>query len=84
MNLSRGPNLSLAGRCSGSGVTEHGVQQRVEIEALVETVGESAEVLVGVLCELEGLMGAVDHRLEVAKHRVDLARLCHFATVFGS
>ena len=39
------------------------VQQRVEIEPLVETVGESAEVLAGVLAELEGLVGAVDHRL---------------------
>ena len=55
------------------------VQQRVEIEPLVETVGESAEVLAGVLAELEGLVGAVDHRLEVAKHSVDPAELRQLA-----
>ena len=35
------------------------VQQRVEVDALVETVGEGAEVLAGVLAELESLLGLI-------------------------
>jgi hypothetical protein len=46
---------------------------------MVEAVGEGAEVLAGVLCELEGFVGAVDHRLEVAQHRVDPSELRQIA-----
>ena len=45
--------------------------QLLQIEAPVEAVAEGAEVLAGVLAELEGLMRPVDHRFEVTEHRVD-------------
>ena len=63
MSLSHGPKLSLAGRRGGGGMTEQVILQRLEIEPLVEAVGEGAEVLVGVLAELEGLVDSVDHCL---------------------
>src|SRR5690606_33553348 len=44
----------------------------------VEAVGEGPEVLASVLAEVEGLIAAADHRLEVAQHGVDLCELPQF------
>jgi hypothetical protein len=37
----------------------------------IEPVGEGTEVALSVLAEVEGLVGAIDHVLEIAQHRVD-------------
>lgn len=50
-----------------------------QIEAPVESVGERAEVSIGVLGVPESLVGSRQHRLEVAQHGVDpleLRQIC--------
>ena len=45
--------------------------QLAQVKPVVEPIAESAEVLAGVLAELEGFVCSADHGLEVAQHRVD-------------
>jgi hypothetical protein len=71
MSLSHSPNLTLARRRARSGVAEQVVHQCPQVHAPIEAVGECTKVLAGVLAELEGLMGAIDHGLEVAQDNVD-------------
>lgn len=77
MNLSHTPDLAFARRRGGSGVAEQIAQQIPQIHPPVEAVGEGAKVLAGVLAKLEGLVGSVDHGLEVAQDCVDPGELRH-------
>jgi hypothetical protein len=67
MNLSHPPNPVLASKLGGCHVAEQIVQQRLEVEPAIAAVGERAELLAGVLSELEGLMGAVAQGFEVSR-----------------
>ena len=69
-------NLSLSndalGRCGAAADVDNQAHDQIgQIEAAVESVGEGAEVAVGVLGVSEGLVRALEHRLEVTQHRVD-------------
>jgi hypothetical protein len=52
-------------------INDEGGDQVAQVESVVEAVGEGCEVGLGVLAELQRLVGAGQHGLEVALHRVD-------------
>jgi hypothetical protein len=79
MNLSQRSDLVLAPRRSGRRVAEQRLQQGSQVEPTIEPVGKRAEVVAGVLAELERLVRAVDHGFEVAQDRVDPVELRHLA-----
>jgi hypothetical protein len=70
MNLSL-PNDAFGSCRAAADINDEANNQVGQIEAPVESVGERAEVAVGVLGVSEGLVGARDHGLEVAQDGVD-------------
>ena len=79
MNLSYTPNLAFASRRGGCGVAEQIAHQGLRMSPSVEPIAEGAEVLAGVLAELEGLVGAAAYGLEVTQPAADPYELRHFA-----
>jgi hypothetical protein len=75
MKLSHAPDLLLPRRRGGRRVAEQPMQQRRQVEAAVNPIGKGAEVVAGVLAEIERLVRAIDHRLKVAQDRVDPLQL---------
>lgn len=71
MPLSHTPNLPLVHRGGVSVIAKQVTQRFGEVEARVEPVSEGTKVVVGIHAELEGLVGAVTHRLEVVQDAVD-------------
>lgn len=69
MKLSLTPNLTFTRRRSCRGVSSQVEQQGYEVEAAIEPAGKRADVLS--VCELEGLVRTIDHRLEIGRHGVD-------------
>ena len=58
MNLSFASDLALSGRRAGRGVADQALQERFQVRPVVEAVSEGAEVVIGVLAELERLQFA--------------------------
>lgn len=54
-------------------------QQGLKIESAVEPIREGAQVVSGVLGEVEGLVSAIDHGFQVAQHGVDPGELGQLA-----
>src|SRR5690606_6883674 len=79
MNLSPCPDLPLRNRLARGCLSEQGREHGPEVETRVEAVGEGPEVLASVLAEVERLVAAADHRLEVAQHGVDPCELRQLA-----
>jgi hypothetical protein len=52
-------------------INDEGGDQVAQVESMVEPVGEGCEVGLGVFAEFQRLVGAGQHGLEVAQHRVD-------------
>ena len=75
MNLSLPTNLTFPRRSRGRCVANQALQECLEIDAVVEPIGERAEVVAGVLVELERLVAPANHRLEVAQDGVDPGEL---------
>ncbi len=79
MSLSPAPDSVLWRRCPRGRVSEQRLQQRRQGHAVVEPIGEGSEVVSGVLAEVERLVRAVDHGLQVAQDRVDPPELRQLA-----
>ena len=75
MNLIHPTDCTLAHRRRSDGVAFQIRNQLTHVEAVVEAVAECAEVLVSVLAELEGLLGAADDGFEVGQDGVDPSEL---------
>ena len=75
MNLSIPSDLSFFGERAGRGVADQALHERLQINAVIEAVGGGAEVVVGVLAELERLLAPANHGLEVAQDGVDPGEL---------
>ena len=59
MNLSHTLNLAFVSGRTASGMSARVAQKYPQIHSPVEAVGERAEVLAGVLAELESLLGLI-------------------------
>lgn len=59
----------------GSGVSNHALQERLDIDPVVDPVREGAEVVVGVLAETERLVAPANYHFEVAQDGVDPGEL---------
>ena len=71
MNLSPTSDDAFTRRRESGGMGDQTGHQLAQVKPVVEPVAESAEVLAGVLAELEGFVCSADHGFEVAQHRVD-------------
>jgi len=70
MNLSHSPYSALR---QGSGIRsmyKQSAEHWCQLESVVETVGEGAQVVFRALAELEGLVAAADHCLQVSQDGV--------------
>lgn len=63
-------DLFLHRRCPRD-VDDDSRHEPAQVEATVETVGESGQIALAVLAELQRVVSAGQHGLEVAEHRVD-------------
>ena len=79
MNLSPPPDNVFTQRLGVCAVADQVGHHLAQIEAVVDAIAEGAEVLVGVLAELECPVRATDHGLEVAQHGVDPGELGQLA-----
>ena len=74
MNFSH-RSLSIRQRCRSAGQKSQPFDHPVELKALVETVGERAEVTPDAPSS-KRMIGPVEHGLDAAEHGVDPGELC--------
>ena len=65
------PDAPFVDSLGAAHVNDEVDDQAGQIEALVEAIGKGAHIALGVLGVVEGLVGARQHRLEVAQDAVD-------------
>jgi len=75
MILSLASQLPFRHRLDAAGMADRVYEHGLQIEAAIEAIGECAEIL----GELEGLVAAAGHGLEVAEVRVDPGELGQIA-----
>jgi hypothetical protein len=71
-------NPALGARTAACGGHQQSVGKGVEVEAAIEAIGDSAEVAIGVLAEVQGMVGTAEAGFDIAQdpvHPVEQRRL---------